>query len=156
MTAHEPYLAPTDGGLDSPLTTASRNAHAEPALGVRDMSKGAWNDSVPRERSLPGHDGGRVGVDEGVADGNTLITAERSADYRARWKAVQGDFIDEPRKAVTDADSMVGEVLDQLAQTFHQQRRSLEEDWADDKSTTEELRIALRRYRTFFDRLLTL
>jgi hypothetical protein len=61
-----------------------------------------------------------------------------------------------PRKAVTDADSMVGEILDELAETFRRQRQSLEQDWADDKSTTEDLRIALRRYRTFFDRLLTL
>jgi len=90
------------------------------------------------------------------ADGASLIAHERGDDYRARWAAVQGDFIDEPRKAVTDADTLVGEVLDQLGETFRTQRAALEQQWADDESTTEDLRIALRRYRTFFDRLLSL
>ena len=132
MTTQEPLPASKHDGLEAPPTTMPQT---EPGQ-VRD-------------------DGG-AGADDGVAEGKALITDELSADYRARWKVIQGDFIDEPRKAVTDADSMVGEVLDQLAEIFHQQRQSLEQDWADDKSTTEELRIALRRYRTFFDRLLTL
>jgi hypothetical protein len=132
MTTGDSLPASTHDGLEAPLTTAPQ---AEPGR-VRD--------------------GGGAGADDGVAEGKALITDELSADYRARWKVIQGDFIDEPRKAVTDADSMVGEVLDQLAETFRQQRQSLEQDWADDKSTTEDLRIALRRYRTFFDRLLTL
>jgi hypothetical protein len=132
MTTQEPLPASTHDDLEAPLTT------------------------TPQTEPGQVRDGGEVGADDGVAEGKALITDELSADYRARWKVIQGDFIDEPRKAVTDADSMVGEVLDQLAETFHQQRQSLEQDWADDKSTTEELRIALRRYRTFFDRLLTL
>jgi hypothetical protein len=132
MTTQEPLPASTHDDLEAPPTTAP---HTEPD---------------------PVRDDGGAGADDGVAEGKALITDELSADYRARWKVIQGDFIDEPRKAVTDADSMVGEVLDQLAETFRQQRQSLEQDWADDKSTTEDLRIALRRYRTFFDRLLTL
>ena len=77
-------------------------------------------------------------------------------DYRSRWDVVQGDFIYDPRKAVTDADTLVGEILDHLAETFREQRQTLEQQWADDESTTEDLRIALRRYCTFFDRLLSL
>jgi hypothetical protein len=114
--------------------------------------------STVRGQSQPddARDGSPASAGDGVAEGTSLITVESGADYRARWKVVQGDFIDEPRKAVTDADGMVGEILDELAGTFRQQRQSLEQDWADDKSTTEDLRIALRRYRTFFDRLLTI
>jgi hypothetical protein len=81
-------------------------------------------------------------------EGGSLIAHDRCVDYRSRWDVVQGDFIDEPRKAVTDADALVGEVLDDLSKTFHGQRRSLEQQWEDDKSTTEDMRLALRRYRT--------
>jgi CHAD domain-containing protein len=77
-------------------------------------------------------------------------------DYRSRWDVMQADFIDEPRKAVTGADTLVGEMLDHLAETFREQRQTLEQHWADDESSTVDLRIALRRYRTFFKRLLSL
>ena len=85
-----------------------------------------------------------------------LIDVGLIADYRARWQVMQGDFIDAPRCAVTDADAMVGEVLTHVGATFAQQRKALEQGWGDDEFDTKELRIALRRYRAFFDRLLTL
>jgi hypothetical protein len=167
MTTHDSYPASTDDGPAAPLTeSAPRTERDEPSPDSREAGESAWSETVLRGQSQPDdvHDAAREGVGDGdgdgdgggVAEGAALITVESSADYRARWKVVQGDFIDEPRKAVTDADSMVGEILDELAETFRRQRQSLEQDWADDKSTTEDLRIALRRYRTFFDRLLTL
>jgi hypothetical protein len=54
-------------------------------------------------------------------EGGSLIAHDRCVDYRSRWDVVQGDFIDEPRKAVTDADTLVGEILDHLAETFREQ-----------------------------------
>lgn len=88
--------------------------------------------------------------------GVSLIAPEHAEGYRARWAGVQGNFIDEPRTAVIDADALVGVVLDQLEATFRAQREALEQQWADNESTTEDLRVAMRRYRTFFDRLLSL
>jgi len=76
-------------------------------------------------------------------------------DYRARWSNVQTAFVDEPRKAVEDADSLVKSVLDKLSKSFTQERQTLANQWErGDNVSTEDLRITLRRYRSFFDRLL--
>jgi CHAD domain-containing protein len=68
---------------------------------------------------------------------------------------VKGEFVDEPRQAVVKADALVGELLDELGQLFTQQRRGIEQDLDNDEVSTEDLRVALRRYRSFFDRLLS-
>ena len=77
-------------------------------------------------------------------------------DYRARWSSIQTAFVDEPRKAVEDADNLVKSVLSKLSESFTQERQSLANQWGrGDNVSTEELRITLRRYRSFFDRLLS-
>ena len=63
--------------------------------------------------------------------------------------------MDEPRHAVAQADGLVGELLDELQELFSGQRRDLERDLSNDEASTEDLRLALRRYRSFFDRLLS-
>ena len=88
-------------------------------------------------------------------DPNRLVTAERAQSYSARWDQVKGEFVDEPRRAVVKADALVGELLDELGQLFTQQRRGIEQDLDNDEVSTEDLRVALRRYRSFFDRLLS-
>jgi len=78
-----------------------------------------------------------------------------AADLRKRWSDIQGGFVDEPRKAVEQADSLVAEVMKRLAENFTAERSGLEKQWdRGDSLTTEDLRIALQRYRSFFDRLL--
>ena len=88
-------------------------------------------------------------------DPDRLVTAERAQSYSARWDEVKGEFVDEPRRAVVKADALVGELLDELGQLFTQQRRGIEQDLDNDEVSTEDLRVALRRYRSFFDRLLS-
>jgi hypothetical protein len=83
-----------------------------------------------------------------------LVPADHAASYGERWNAVKGTFVDEPREAVAQADALVGEVLDELETLFREQRRRIEEGLGTDDSSTEDLRLALRRYRSFFDRLL--
>ncbi|WP_214369735.1 hypothetical protein [Pseudonocardia sp. H11422] len=90
--------------------------------------------------------------DDGLA---TLIPHDRSADYRARWEALKAEFVDEPRAAVQGADQLVGQVLDEVEDLFRRQRGELERDLNDDQASTEDLRLALGRYRSFFDRLLS-
>jgi hypothetical protein len=142
MTTNETLPVATVNAPDAPPSTvAQQTRQDESSVGARD----------PVAESTPGD---TAHVDS--AEGDSLIAHDRCVDYRSRWGVVQGDFIDEPRKSVTDADALVGEILDDLAETFHGQRRSLEQQWEDDESTTEDMRIALRRYRTFFDRLLSL
>ena len=84
------------------------------------------------------------------------MPAERAQDYSSRWDALKGDFVDEPRRAVAQADELVGEVLDDIQRLFTDQRRDLDEGFDRDRASTEDMRLALRRYRSFFDRLLSL
>jgi hypothetical protein len=106
-----------------------------------------------REQRLAG-DGAdtRSGSDDGAA----LIEPERARDYQDRWQSLKGDFVDEPRRAVRDANALVGEVLDDVEALFRHQRERLERDLDDAEASTEDLRLALNRYGSFFDRLLTL
>jgi hypothetical protein len=83
-----------------------------------------------------------------------LVPEDRAASYGQRWDAVKGTFVDEPREAVAQADALVGELLDELETLFHEQRRSIEHGLDTDETSTEDLRLALRRYRSFFERLL--
>ena len=77
-------------------------------------------------------------------------------DFRHRWQNVQAGFVDDPRTAVRQADELVASVMKRLADVFAEERSKLEHDW--DKGgdvSTEDLRQALQRYRSFFDRLLS-
>ena len=70
---------------------------------------------------------------------------------------MQTGFVDEPRKAVEEADSLVAQVIKRLSEVFADERTNLEHQWdRGDQISTEDLRIALRKYRSFFDRLLSL
>ena len=91
------------------------------------------------------------------SEDTSLLVAERCEDYRSRWETIQTSFVDEPRQAVERADSLVAEVMQELARTFADERQNLESQWGrGDDISTEDLRIALQRYRTFFSRLLSI
>lgn len=84
-----------------------------------------------------------------------LFAANESRDLRVRWDSVQVTFVDDPRSAVQKADALVSETIKRLTDVFAGERQKLEEQWgrgAD--ASTEDLRVALRRYRSFFTRLL--
>jgi hypothetical protein len=84
-----------------------------------------------------------------------LFDQREIQDLRADWDAIQTGFVDEPRKAVEDADQLVAATMKRLAEVFAEERENLERQWdSGDKVSTEDLRLALRRYRSFFDRLL--
>jgi hypothetical protein len=85
-----------------------------------------------------------------------LFSAEDTQQFGDRWTEVQAAFVDEPRRAVQDADALVAELMERLAETFSEERSTLEGQWdRDEDVTTEDLRLALQRYRSFFDRLLS-
>lgn len=86
----------------------------------------------------------------------TLFPDNETNDFRKRWTDIQTGFVDEPRRAVEQADALVAEVIKRLADSFAAERSKLEGQWGrGDDVSTEDLRIALRRYRWFFDRLLS-
>ena len=77
--------------------------------------------------------------------------------FRARWREIQGSFVDEPKPSVEKADQLVASVIQQLTEVFANERAKLENDWRKGgEVSTEDLRQALRRYRSFFDRLLAM
>lgn len=84
-----------------------------------------------------------------------LFPSEEIQGYRTRWDAIQTGFVDEPRRAVEEADNLVADVMQRLARVFADERSGLEHQWSQgDQVSTEELRLALRHYRSFFERLL--
>jgi hypothetical protein len=85
-----------------------------------------------------------------------LFNTGDASGYRTRWSAVQTGFVDEPRKAVEEADVLVAEVMKRLAEEFSEARKRLEAEWERaDRVSTEDLRQAMHRYRAFFERLLS-
>src|SRR5262245_3567260 len=90
------------------------------------------------------------------SDRASLLAKNAEADFRTQWDNIQTSFVDEPRKAVEQADSLVAQVMQHIARTFSDERKNLEAQWSrGDNVSTEDLRIALQRYRTFFSRLLS-
>jgi hypothetical protein len=86
-----------------------------------------------------------------------LFSESEMGEFRAQWIKIQTCFVDEPRGTVKDADKLVAAVMQRLAEGFANERSSLEEQWdRGDNVSTEDLRLALQRYRSFFDRLLKL
>lgn len=85
----------------------------------------------------------------------SLFADDELAGLRARWDSVQAGFVDDPKECVHKADGLVSDVVGRLATGFTETRSRLEEQWArGEEASTEDLRLALRRYRDFFERLL--
>jgi hypothetical protein len=85
-----------------------------------------------------------------------LFQPDAADSFRSRWTDIQAAFVDDPRQAVERADGLVAETMKQLAQMFADERANLEQQWQQGEDiSTEDLRQALQRYRSFFDRLLS-
>jgi hypothetical protein len=92
--------------------------------------------------------------DEGGAA--PLLAEEDAGGFKSRWNEIQVRFVDEPRGSVQKADGLVAEMMERLTQMFSEERTRLESQWErGDDVSTEDLRIALQRYRSFFERLLS-
>ena len=85
-----------------------------------------------------------------------LFAGEDADRFREQWQEIQGRFVDDPRRAVEEGDSLVATLMQRLAETFADERANLEKQWdGEGDVSTEDLRVALQRYRSFFDRLLS-
>lgn len=88
-------------------------------------------------------------------DPGPLLGEDELSRYRMRWESVQVRFVDDPRGTVKEADALVADLMQRLAQTFAEERASLEAQWEQGTdASTEDLRIAMQHYRSFFGRLL--
>ena len=139
---------PESGG---PADVGTGGAHAvEPSAEVG-LDRGGieHKQDVGNQESPPGG-----GEDSGEVSGPLMADDSREA-FVGRWKEIQYRFVEEPRGAVQQADGLVAEVMQKLAQMFADERARLESQWSrGDEVSTEDLRQAFRRYREFLDRLL--
>lgn len=88
---------------------------------------------------------------------SSLFEKHEAEQFRTHWLEIQSRFVDDPGASVKDADELVADVIMNITNTFADKRISLEGQWKrGDKVSTEDLRVALKRYRSFFDRLLAL
>ena len=86
-----------------------------------------------------------------------LFASNEANDLRARWDHIQVGFVDDPRKAVEEADALVSATMKRLSQMFGDERQKLEQQWdRSENISTEDFRVALRTYRSFFARLLAI
>ena len=132
-------------------------------------SAGTWTgqEDVPPQARHEGFDDGyadtaaapdtaaeaRVAADAGPRA--SLLEDGELQSITMRWKDIQAEFVDEPEQAVHEADALVAELMQRLAAMFAAERAGLEKRWAGgDQVSTEDLRQGLRRYRSFFERLL--
>jgi hypothetical protein len=119
------------------------------------------DETTERERSTEGSDEerGRVETAEHQDDGEErapLLPGDDAQGFRQRWQNLQGEFVDQPREVVEQADELVSELMETISTSFSEKRSSLEAQWErGDDVSTEDLRVALTRYRSFFNRLLS-
>lgn len=140
------------GEVSGETVPADEPRDADPVTGpVTTVAPGPAHESRPGAGAHAGTRGGADGEDTGAV----LFGTDEVNRFRGRWRELQADFVDDPTKAVQGADQLVDEVMRALSDVFAEHKRELEDQWrGEGASETEELRVALRRYRSFFDRLL--
>jgi uncharacterized protein YcbX len=86
-----------------------------------------------------------------------LFEEDAARKFRSRWTAIQSKFVDDPRDSVKQADDLVADIIKNVTMNFAERRITLEKQWNNGENiSTEDMRQALKRYRSFFGRLLTL
>ena len=135
---------------DARLSTADLAAATDRPV-ERDVTREAQSHAhVVADATRPGADS------DGDHRATPLFAGNESDDFRRRWTDIQAGFVDEPRQSVENADSLVAAAIKRLAEIFARERSSLEQQWAQGGDvSTEDLRLALQRYRNFIDRLLS-
>ncbi|WP_410658969.1 hypothetical protein [Amycolatopsis sp. lyj-112] len=113
-------------------------------LSTDDLVKAEPETTTEAARTSEPHDDGE----------NTLFDDADVERFRGSWQGIQTAFVDDPQRAVKEADELVAVVIQTLAATFADHKNELESAWSQGEPATEDLRIALRRYRSFFNQLL--
>jgi hypothetical protein len=141
---------------DRPLTTRDLADREDPteADGPSESEEHGDDEAVDDTadvRSDRGADSGDSGSDR-----EPLVPSDQSDRFTTRWEEIQASFVDQPREAVEQADALVADLMQRLAASFSDERERLETQWdRGDDVSTEDLRVALTRYRSFFARLLS-
>jgi hypothetical protein len=134
------------------VAPSSLRPAAEAPMDSEDAERGDRTRAEQGTQALTSQPNGTTPVAAAPA---SLLAPDEAAAYRSRWEGVQSGFVDEPRRAVEQADQLVAGVIKHVAEVFAEERGKLEEQWSrGGEADTEDLRVALQRYRTFFERLL--
>lgn len=152
--------------MATPLRKEQPEVNENEGLTTADLARGERPVTEPRgPQSVEGGRGAEqrssAAAERGFGQSATssetapLFPGNELENLRTRWKEIQTAFVDEPRKAVEQADGLVASAMKRLAEVFAEERSKLEQQWdRGDNVSTEDLRVALQRYRTFFERLL--
>ncbi len=154
MTTHDMQPETAD-----PTVRADRPAEPQPAEGRHETVNATPDFEAPVENAQAPVEtppaAQTAPVETADTSGQMLFADGELADMRSRWTEVQSAFVDDPRDCVQKADGLVADVVDKLTTGFSGARAHLEEQWSrGEEVSTEDLRIALKRYREFFERLL--
>jgi hypothetical protein len=134
---------------DHPTTPVQEMAPAEEKLTTAQLAGAAEKATHSPEPAA------KPDAEHGADTSSPLLERNETSDFQHRWDEIQASFVDEPRRAVQDADGLVAGAMKRLAEVFASERENLEAQWdRGDDVSTEDLRVALRRYRSFFGRLL--
>ncbi|HLJ98870.1 MAG TPA: hypothetical protein VKU39_03065 [Streptosporangiaceae bacterium] len=151
VTTEQIAAAGVGPGRPDALAQAGREDHDD--SGPAPLVAGNEVPGRPGRGALEDGDSGRAAADPGP--GASLLEDGELQGMVARWKDIQAEFVDEPRKAIQEADALVAELMQRLAAMFAGERAELEQRLAgDSRVSTEDLRQGLRRYHSFFERLL--
>ncbi|HST11719.1 MAG TPA: hypothetical protein VLL05_15190 [Terriglobales bacterium] len=143
------------------LTTADL---AKPAARIEPTQAAGFQDELEAGAKMPARSDRSIpDISErqtrtpAMAEATPLFPEDQLRDLQKRWNDIQTGFVDEPRTAVQHADALVASTMQQLAEAFSRERTQLEQHWdRGDSISTEDLRVAFQRYRSFFRRMLSL
>lgn len=154
MMDNEQRQDPDRRNGDEPASDGSDRLTTAQVAAVQDVAAKEENRDVSGTRTPVGPGSTEADVDQ---ESEPLFDESAIREHRERWQAIQADFVDDPRRAVKQADELVAQLIQQLAESFADERSKLEGQWdRGDEVSTEDMRIALRRYRSFFGRLLSI
>lgn len=139
-------------------STEARGPAAESTPRSTDASSSPVEDQRATGEPVRSTENAQPSVEETESSSTqTLFAEDELSVLRLRWDEVQAGFVDDPRECVQKADGLVSDVVDRIITGFSEARSRLEEQWArGEEGSTEDLRLALKRYREFFQRLLAL
>lgn len=156
-----PQEARTDVAMKPDAASSTQREPAITGAPVEESPAGAHPSTTPSDESaITGADSPAHRVDAARSEtqrssDTSLFADDELAGLRARWDSVQAGFVDDPRDCVHKADGLVSDVVGQLTTGFTEARSRLEHQWSrGEEASTEDLRVALTRYRDFFQRLL--
>lgn len=142
------------GNLDSTERTGASTETTGPSIAGTDPSIVATDSSAKGIESSTGGTDSSTEQTESPTE-KSLFAEDELSGLRSRWDEVQSGFVDDPRECVQKADGLVSDVVDRLTTGFSEARSRLDAQWArGEEASTEDLRLALKRYREFFQRLL--